>query len=180
MSYKDFEVYNSKIIPDLKVIKPSVTWDLRGNIYSSFNREKYNELLEVRIDFIHDKFALSHNNVLRGLHGDNKTWKLVSCVFGEIYEVVVDMRLESSTYMKWDAFALNSNEYRQVLIPPRFINGYYVKSDEAVFHYKLAYDGEYIDAAEQITVAWNDPKLNISWPCTEPILQTRDKVLEPK
>ncbi len=180
MSYKEFVVEKSRIIPGVLIIKPSINWDLRGNIYSTYNRNLYAGLIEKEMDFIHDKFALSHHNVLRGLHGDEKTWKLVSCVFGEIYEVVVDMRPESQTYKKWDAFSLNSDEYRQVLIPPGFVNGYYVKSKEAVFHYKLAYEGDYIDAGQQITIAWNDPSLNIKWPCTEPILQARDKVLENK
>jgi dTDP-4-dehydrorhamnose 3,5-epimerase len=180
VAYNDYELEKSLIIPDVLIIKPSINWDSRGNIYSSYNRQLYKEFLKLELDFIHDKFAFSHQNVLRGLHGDNKTWKLVSCVHGEIFEVVVDMRTESSTYMRWDAYKLNASDYRQVLIPPGFVNGYYVLSEEAVFHYKLAYEGDYIDAGQQITVAWNDPSLKIDWPCTDPILQTRDKVLEKK
>lgn len=127
------------------------------------------------LKFIHDKFAQSKNNVLRGLHGDNKTWKLVSCVWGKIYEVVVDMRVSSPTYKKWEAFELDAEHYKQILIPPGFVNGYYVQSREAVFHYKLAYTGEYIDADEQMTVVWNDQSLKIAWPCCDPILQPRDE-----
>ena len=175
MSFKDIKVTHSEIIPDVIIIQPSISWDNRGNIYTTYNHEFYKDILPGEIEFIHDKFALSKHNVLRGLHGDSKTWKLVSCVYGEIYEVVVDMRRESPTYKKWDAFQLKSNEYRQVLIPPRFVNGYYVMSKEAVFHYKLAYDGSYIDADEQWTFSWDDPELGIKWPCREPILQERDK-----
>lgn len=175
MSYKDFEVKTSGILPDVISIKPAVSWDLRGNIYSSYNKDFYIHIFPKELDFKHDKFAQSKFNVLRGLHGDHKTWKLVSCVWGELYEVVVDMRKESPTYKKWDSFILTSNEYKQVLIPPGFVNGYYVKSEYAIFHYKLAYDGEYIDAGEQMTIPWNDPDLKIKWPCTDPILQTRDK-----
>ena len=175
MSYKDFDITQSKIIPDILIIKPSVFWDLRGNIYSSFNSDLYKEILPKKLDFKHDKFAESKQNVLRGLHGDSKTWKLVSSVYGEIYEVVVDMRPESPTYLKWDAFTLKSDDYQQILIPPNFVNGYYVKSEKAIFHYKLAYDGEYIDAEEQMTFLWNDERFKIHWPCTNPILQGRDK-----
>ncbi len=130
------------------------------------------------MDFKHDKFAFNKANVLRGMHGDQKTWKLVSCAFGEIYEVVVDMRPDSPpTYRKWDAFELKASEYRQILIPPDFINGYYVQSENALFHYKLAYDGDYIDAGEQMTYRWDDETLNINWPCQyPPILQDRDKI----
>jgi len=175
MSYKDFEVNRSINIPEILIIKPNVSFDNRGNIYSSYNDDYYNDFLPQKLLFKHDKFAESKSNVLRGLHGDMKTWKLVSCVWGELYEVVVDMRPESPTYKKWDSFRLSSNEYMQVLIPPRFINGYYVKSENAVFHYKLAYDGEYIDANEQMTFKWDDPQFGITWPCTDPILQPRDK-----
>lgn len=174
MSYKDLTVERSKVIQDVLIIKPSMSWDLRGNIYTSYNGELYREILPAEVHFIHDKFALSKHNVLRGLHGDNKTWKLVSCVYGELFEVVVDMRPESSTYKHWDAFRLKSDDYGQVLIPPRFVNGYYVLSEQAVFHYKLAYEGNYIDAGEQITIRWDDQELGIDWPCTEPVLQARD------
>jgi len=175
MSYKDFSISQSKKLSDVLVIAPSIFWDLRGNIFTSYNKEFYERFLPGDLSFIHDKFAYNKNNVLRGLHGDHNTWKLVSCVYGEIYEVVVDMRPNSPTYLKWDAFELSSEKYRQVLIPPGFVNGYYVKSEHAVFHYKLAYDGEYIDAGEQMTFLWNDPDLAIDWPCKDPVLQARDK-----
>jgi len=175
MSYKEFEITHSMILPDVMVIKPSVSVDSRGNIYSSYNDDFYREFLPRELVFKHDKFAESKNNVLRGLHGDMKTWKLVSCVWGELYEVVVDMRPESPTYKKWDSFQLSSSNYIQVLIPPRFINGYYVKTENAVFHYKLAYDGDYIDANEQMTFRYDDPQFAITWPCKDPILQARDK-----
>ena len=175
MSYKEFIVKKSKIFDDVIIIQPSVFEDLRGNIYTSYNNDIYNNrLLPERLDFKHDKFAMSRQNVLRGLHGDSKTWKLVSCVFGEILEVVVDMRKTSPTYMRWESFSLKADKYRQVLIPPGFVNGYYVLTKYAVFHYKLAYDGDYIDAGEQMTIQWNDKQLNINWPCSEPILQNRD------
>jgi len=174
MAYKDFGVSGSLILPEVIIIKPSVFLDQRGNIYSSFNMDFYNEIFPKKLNFKHDKFAQSKYNVLRGLHGDQKTWKLVSCVWGELYEVVVDMRKDSATYKKWDSFILTSENYSQVLIPPGFVNGYYVHTEFAVFHYKLAYDGDYIDADEQTTVLWNDPEINIKWPCINPILQERD------
>jgi len=174
MSYKDYTLHRSAVLPDVLIIKPSISRDLRGNIYTTYNDDTYKEFLPSVLKFIHDKFATSRYNVLRGLHGDSKTWKLVSCVWGDLYEVVVDMRPESATYRKWESFKLKADDYSQVLIPPGFVNGYYVLSEHAVFHYKLAYTGEYIDANEQITVAWNDEELGIHWPCIDPILQDRD------
>jgi dTDP-4-dehydrorhamnose 3,5-epimerase len=176
LAIKDIEIKESKVFgKDVMIFKPSVFYDHRGNIYTTYSKDIYQKYLPEGEEFIHDKFAESKNNVLRGLHGDKKTWKLVSCVFGEIYEVVVDMRPDSPNYKKWEGWDLSSDNYRQVLIPPNFVNGYYVKSDRAVFHYKLAYDGSYIDADDQMTIRWNDESLNINWPCRNPILQKRDK-----
>lgn len=165
----------SLILPEVLIIKPSVSHDLRGNIYTSYEFNQYKDILPKGCVFNHDKFAESKKNVLRGLHGDTKTWKLVSCVFGKIYQVVVDWRNESPKFKKWDAFVLNSESYQQILIPPNFLNGYYVLSNVAVFHYKLAYPGCYIDANDQITVSWCSKDISIEWPSYNPILQERDK-----
>ena len=61
------------------------------------------------------------------------------------------------------------------MIPPKVGNAYYVKSNEAIYHYKLAYEGEYNDADEQFSYKWNDPAFNIKWPTKTPILSNRDK-----
>ncbi len=171
----DTKVYKSKIFKDVFIFKPSVGIDDRGTIFTTYDKHIYDKYLPKSLSFIHDKFAESKNNVLRGLHGDIKTWKLVSCILGEIYEVVVDMRQDSKTYLKWDSWVLNDKNKFQVLIPPNFVNGYYVMSEKAIFHYKLAYLGEYLDVKDQIVAKWDDPKLNILWPCSNPILQDRDK-----
>lgn len=176
MAYNDFKVTQSAIFKDVITVEPDVYWDNRGNIYTSFKKEVYDQFIPGSLKFEHDKMAQSKFNVLRGLHGDHKTWKLVSCVFGEIHEVIVDMRADSPTYKKWEAFSLNSDKYSQLLIPPGFVNGYYVKSEVAIFHYKLAYDGRYLDADEQMTIKWDSKDLAIKWPCTAPFLQDRDNI----
>lgn len=168
------EFIRSEVFEEVLICKPSIYWDLRGNIFTSFNND-YQKTLGKDLHFNHDKFAISKKDVLRGLHGDHKTWKLVSCAYGEIYEVIVDWRPESKTFKKWQGFRLKADEFTQVLIPPGFVNGYCVLIDEALFHYKLAYDGRYLDADEQLTVKWDDPELEIDWPIKNPILQNRDK-----
>lgn len=175
MNFKDVIIEKSKILDNVVVFKPSVNYDERGTIFATYYKEIYNKYIPSNLDFIHDKFAESKHNVLRGLHGDNKTWKLITCIKGQIFEVVVDMRLNSKTYLKWDSWILDDKNKLQILVPPNFVNGYYVMSDEAVFHYKLAYEGVYIDAKDQIVIKWNDPRLGINWPCDSPILQNRDK-----
>ena len=108
------------------------------------------------------------------MHGDHKSWKFVTCVYGEIYQVIADLRENSDTYSKWQSFDICKANQKLILIPPGVANAYYVKSKEAVYHYKLAYEGNYIDADEQFTVSWDDPRFNISWPTKRPILSIRD------
>ena len=62
-----------------------------------------------------------------------------------------------------------------ILIPPNMGNAYYVSSENAVYHYKLAYDGDYIDADQQFSVRWNDERIGVVWPTLEPLLSERDK-----
>ncbi len=170
-----FGIAESTVLNDVKIIKPSVFEELRGNIWTSYLQNEIETLLPIGLSFTHDKFSQSNNNVLRGIHGDHKSWKLVTCVYGEIFQVVVDLRKKSTTYLKWQHFTINRENQQLILIPPGMGNAYYVSGKQAVYHYKLAYAGKYIDAEEQFSVAWNDPILDIDWPVTAPILSTRDE-----
>jgi dTDP-4-dehydrorhamnose 3,5-epimerase len=177
----DFTIEDSKILEGVKIIKPSVSTDRRGNIWTSFLKDEIDILLPDGLYFKHDKFSESKYNVLRGIHGDHKSWKLVTSVFGEIVQVVVDCRKDSSTYMKYEKFIINKDNQQLILIPPGMGNSYYAKSENVVYHYKLAYEGEYIDADEQFTLSWDDKDVAINWGDIDPILSDRDmKILENK
>ena len=75
----------------------------------------------------------------------------------------------------WDWIILSKHNKKMVLVPPNFVNGFCVMSDDMVLFYKWGYDGDYIDADEQFTVKWNDPKVGIDWPISNPILSKRDR-----
>ena len=171
----NFQINESSLLKDVWIIRPSVSIDLRGNIWTSFLKDEIEHFLPSGLVFKHDKFSESKQNVLRGIHGDIKSWKLVTCVFGEIHQVVVDCRSESSTFLKWEKFIINRENQLSILIPPRMGNSYYVNSDIAVYHYKLAYKGDYLDADCQFSLKWNDPSIDIDWPTMDPILSDRDK-----
>lgn len=170
----EFNYKNSDIIEGVIIVTPSVFEENRGAIWTSYNKD-LDSLLPEELIFKHDKFSISNKNVLRGIHGDSKSWKLVSCVDGNIMQVVVDMRKDSSSYLQWEGFELGSNNHQMVLIPPGIGNAFYVNSEKATYHYKLAYHGEYVDADEQFTVPWDDPRINIEWPSRSPILSDRDR-----
>jgi dTDP-4-dehydrorhamnose 3,5-epimerase len=157
------------IFSEIKVFQPDSFEDYRGELYTVFNQDEH-ELV-----FNHDKVAVSRQNVLRGIHGDAKATKLITCLSGEIYLVVVDNRPESPNYLKWDSIILNENNKRQVLVPPGFGNGHLVLSESATFFYKWSYKGEYPDVKDQFSINWRDPKVNVHWPIDNPILSERDK-----
>ena len=109
------------------------------------------------------------------MHYDDKTWKLVSCIHGKIYLVVLDVRPKQPNYGKWESFIISPETNVQVLIPPMFANGHFVMEDDSIFHYKMAYKGEYNDVDNQETIVFNDKKFNIDWPIENPIISKRDK-----
>ncbi len=172
---KDFKISKSSVIEGVYIFRPSVNTDQRGTLYTTFYKDVFDSFLPNDLYFKHDKFSKSLNNVLRGIHGDTKSWKLVTCVYGEIYQVIVDCRKDSPTYLKWEQFIINENNTISVLLPPGIGNSFYVNSEVAIYHYKLAYPGEYLDAEDQFSIKWNDPQIGINWPTNNPILSGRDK-----
>jgi dTDP-4-dehydrorhamnose 3,5-epimerase len=170
----EFDIKESSNIKGVFIITPTISTDLRGNIWTSFLKEDVERLLPDSLSFKHDKFSTSSYNVLRGIHGDTKSWKLVTCVYGEVQQVVVDMREDSPTYKQWQDFIIGKDNQQIILIPPNMGNAYYVISPDAVYHYKLAYNGSYIDANEQFSYSWDDKNIGIKWLSRKPILSNRD------
>ncbi len=163
---------------EVPIYTPSVFREFRGEIFTTYHSEEHPVMNQIHYDkedlSIHGRFSRSYKGVLRGLHYDNKTWKLVQSIVGDIYLVVLDMRPESTTYGEWESFLISERNRIQVLIPPGFANGHYALTD-CVFHYNLFYKGEFYDVDKQQVVKWNDSKFNIDWPTNNPILQNRDK-----
>lgn len=176
----EFEIQESKLLKGVVVIKPNKFRDLRGEIWTAFTSQAIDKLLPKGLKFIHDKFIHSKQNVIRGIHGDTKTHKLATCVYGEIEQVVVDCNKNSPTYLKWEKFVINEENQLIILVPAGFGNAHCVRSKEAVYYYKCAYEGEYVDANEQFTYAWNDERIGITWATKNPILSERDGLIKEK
>ena len=154
----------------LLISPPTVFDDFRGHYVELYNHKLYHEA-GIKIDFVQDDMSVSSKHVLRGLHGDSGTWKLITCPFGRIYLVVVNNIPESPQYKKWQGFNLSEQNFKQVLVPPSHGLGHLVMSERATFHYKQS---SYYNRGTQFTLAWNDPALGIWWPIQSPILSERD------
>jgi len=163
----------SKILPDVAIIQPEIFYDFRGEYVETWNVENYKVFNKGNINFKQDDISTSVKHTLRGLHGDFETWKLVQCLYGSLLQVVIDMRPDSSTYLQYDMFSINDKNRNQILIPPGFANGHLVMSEMGIFSYKQS--TLYTGVENQFTVRWDDPKVNIPWPITNPILSLRDK-----
>lgn len=152
-------------------IELDVFEDFRGEYVEMYNEALYKEN-GIDIKFIQDDISVSSRNVLRGIHGDSETWKLISCLHGKFYLVVVNADKESADFGKWQSFVLSEKNRMQVLVPPKHGNAHLVLSETTIFHYKQS---SYYDRSKQFTYKWDDPKFNIFWPIDNPILSQRDQ-----
>ena len=156
----------------VKLITPPTNFeDFRGSYIELYNRKLY-RTAGIMPEFIQDDISTSGRHVLRGIHGDNLTWKLISCLQGSFYLLVINNDPDSSEYMQWQGFTLSDHNRLQVLVPPKFGNGHVVLSETAIFHYKQSTD---YDITKQFTIIWNDPKYKLWWPVKQPILSIRDE-----
>ena len=169
------QIIQSKKIHNLSIIKTDVFYDFRGEYVETFNEERYqfkdDEGNLVR--FVEDDISTSRKHILKGLHGDQLTWKLIQCLQGSIFVAVADMRINSPTYLAIETFELNDQNRMQLLIPAGCVNGHLCLSETCILSYKQS--RFYTGAVQQISVRWNDPLLNIPWPVPDPVLSERDQ-----
>lgn len=162
-------------IPDVKRIKPVTYDDERGYFVETYQERKF-FLSGITYSFVQDNLSGSRRGVLRGMHYQlpGAQGKLVSVLKGEIFDVAVDLRINSPTYGQWAGFTISAVSREQVWIPPGFAHGFYVLSDCADVYYKVTH--KYVPQSEH-TIRWNDPTLGIEWPIepgTTPILSEKD------
>jgi dTDP-4-dehydrorhamnose 3,5-epimerase len=149
-------------LPDAKLIVPTVHADARGFFCEVYRRD---QLAAGGIDaeFVQDNHSRSSRGVLRGMHLQIGTGiaKLVRCARGEILDVIVDVRRDSPTYGRWEAFALDDRSHHQLFVPVGFAHGFCAVSEQVDVVYSQT--GYYEPQLER-TIAYDDPALAIEWP----------------
>jgi dTDP-4-dehydrorhamnose 3,5-epimerase len=155
----------------VKRIVPKAFADHRGRYVELFDTEHYRDAC-AGLTFVQDDISVSHTHVLRGLHGDFSTWKLVSVLHGRGHAILADNRPDSSTYRRWQAFELSGDNRNQLLLPPGIGNSICVTEGPLVYWYKQT---THFTDGRQFTIRWDDPEWNFTWPVAEPILSERDK-----
>ena len=154
---------SSLAIPDVYLIEPEVFSDERGFFFESFNHAKFEQAIGRKVQFVQDNHSKSSKGVLRGLHYQTQQpqGKLVRVTQGEVFDVVVDVCPESSTYGKYVAEILSADNKKQLWIPEGLAHGFLVLSDTAEFLYKTT---DYYAPQFEQCIAWDDPSLAIQWP----------------
>jgi len=168
----------SSEIPGLRLIQPDVFHDFRGEYVETFRADAYqfHDLDGQLIEFVEDDISVSIRHTLRGLHGDFRAWKLIQCLEGSFLLAVADMRRGLPTYLNCQQFTLNEKNRLQVLVPAGCVNGHLAMSERSIFSYKQSQ--YYSGADKQMTVRWDDPRLDLRWPVQNPILSRRDAEAE--
>lgn len=162
-------------IPDVLVLEPTVFSDSRGFFYESFNARRFEELTGQRPDFVQDNHSMSLKNVVRGLHYQvgRPQAKLVRVAVGEVFDVVVDMRRGSPTFGRHVTTLLSAQNGRQLWIPAGFAHGFLALTATAECLYKTT---DYWMPANERTLLWKDPALQIDWPLSgEPVVSDKDR-----
>ena len=167
-------------LPGVLVVEPRVFRDERGWFVETYQRDRYRDHGIAREhELVQDNMSSSFRGCLRGLHYRRRQpqGKLVWVTRGAVLDVAVDVRRDSPTFRRWIATELTAENHLQLWIPPGFAHGFLVVSEVADVQYKVS--GTY-DAADERTIAWNDPELAITWPLRgPPLLSPRDRTAPP-
>lgn len=152
----------STSIDGVYIIEPTVFGDNRGYFMETYSEKDFKDI-GLNYNFVQDNQSKSKKGVLRGLHfqKENTQAKLVRCIKGEVFDVAVDLRPQSTTYGKWEGVILSEENKKMFMIPRGFAHGFLVLSEEAEFTYKC--DDIYNHEAEG-GLAWNDKDVAINWP----------------
>ena len=164
-------------IPEVFILEPLIFEDDRGFIFESYNEKTFQKEIGLSRKFVQDNHSSSNRNVLRGLHFQLKQpqGKLIRVVYGEIFDVAVDLRKKSATFGHWTSCILTSTNKRIFWIPEGFAHGFLVISDKAEILYKTS---DFYAPQYEKTLKWDDPEVNIKWPAIsgELIVSKKDQI----
>jgi dTDP-4-dehydrorhamnose 3,5-epimerase len=158
------------------IVEPRCFADNRGFFMETFKAGDFSNS-GITLPFVQDNQSLSLGPVVRGLHFQlppKAQGKLIRVLEGKVWDIAVDLRAESPTFLRWIAVELDDQDNRMLYIPPGFAHGFATLSERTTLFYKCT--AEY-DPACDTGIRWNDPALNIPWPLENPQISTKDSQL---
>lgn len=164
--------HDETTLPGVVLYKPRVFRDDRGFFMETFHAEHYREAGLSR-EFVQDNYSHSCRGTMRGLHYQlhHAQGKLVSVIWGTIFDVAVDIRRGSPTFGSWVGQTLSDENRYQLYIPEGFAHGFFVLSEEADVMYKCT---DYYMPGDEYGIRWDDPDIGVQWPSGDPILSEKD------
>jgi dTDP-4-dehydrorhamnose 3,5-epimerase len=149
-------------IRDLKIIKPKIYEDSRGYFFESHNEGMLRDL-GLDYKFVQDNQSRSGFGVIRGLHYQllpKAQTKLIRVLKGKIWDVAVDLRKNSPTYLEWRGVELSGENHLQFLVPKGFAHGFSVLSETAVVFYKC---DELYAPDHEAGIRYDEPDIGVDW-----------------
>ncbi|MBR73200.1 MAG: dTDP-4-dehydrorhamnose 3,5-epimerase [Rhodospirillaceae bacterium] len=145
------------------IIEPDLYKDQRGYFMEAFNLRRFQDIVNLEVDFVQDNQSCSRKGVIRGLHYqiENPQGKLVRVLNGSVFDVFVDIRESSQTFGQWGSVMLSSDNKKQVWIPVGFAHGFMALSESVEVLYKTT---GYYDPKYERCIRWDDTYLSINWP----------------
>ena len=162
-------------LPEVKIVESDLFCDALGSSFETFNADEFAESVAGGVEFVQDDHSRSRRGVLRGLNYQiqHPQGKLVRVVAGDVFDVVVDIRLSSQNFGKWIGVHLSAANRRQIWVPPGFAHGFVVLSDTAECLCKAT---DYWFPERERSILWSDPDIGVDWPIEfEPILAPKDE-----
>ncbi len=174
------ESSNLGIFNEVKILKNVVFSDERGFFLESFNKKKFQETLNLKINFVQDNHSRSKKGVLRGLHFQREPSaqaKLVRVVKGSILDVVVDIRVKSANFGKWESVELSEKNKLMLFVPEGFAHGFLTIENDSDVIYKT---NNFYDPSSDTVLNWNDSSTAVNWNLNfyginEPCLSEKDQ-----
>ena len=166
--------FRAGVLADVVVFESEAHADDRGYFVRTLAADVLRDAGLDHETFVEESQSRSRGGVVRGLHGrkDLSEGKLVRCARGAIFEILVDLRPWSSTFLQHDSIVLDDVDHQQVWVPPGFVHGFAVLSDLADICYHM--DAPHAPRLD-LAIAWDDPQLALPWPVTDPVLSERDR-----
>ena len=160
-------------LPGVVVVTPAVHGDDRGFFMETFHQANFAEA-GLPDNFVQDNHSRSAYGVLRGLHFQYPQWqgKLVRAINGTIFDVAVDVRIDSPTYKQWIGVTISAENKQQLYVPPGYAHGFCVTSEFADVAYKCT---SLYKPADDMGIRWDDPEIGIEWPLDSPSVSEKDR-----
>ena len=159
----------------LFVIEIEEKIDARGFFSRMWCKREF-ELHGLKIDIVQSNISGNKTKgTLRGLHYQKRPFtedKIITCLSGGIYDVVIDLRIDSATYLRWKGFYLSSNNKKMLFIPAGFAHGYQTLVNDTLLLY---YSSEFYNPMAEMGIRYDDPYFNIKWPQKVRSISTKDK-----